>query len=246
MNWLRITWVVGFFVFLLGVAHRVYGQDISPDIPVDISSYTVQSIKDEYRYGTLFLHDPDYRTFYSVTTNRSLYLTNLKISEERISGFYKSTFKHKGEFKEETGVMIFHIKEGVPIREEHVLVEPELLEKYTIDLTITGQMADVATTAAGIAAGGVEANPLVSGLLGSPVGAVAWVGMKIAFVYAPEYLSLKECIAAKKGIGSGGWALAGLNIGAIVHPIVGIMAAVVAGAVSHDALEKTAAIQCVS
>ena len=246
MNWLRITWVVGFFVFLLGVAHRVYGQDISPDIPVDISSYTVQSIKDEYRYGTLFLHDPDYRTFYSVTTNRSLYLTNLKISEERISGFYKSTFKIKGVLKEETGVMVFHIKDGIPIREEHVLVKPELLVKYTVDPTLAGQMADVATTAAGLAAGGIEANPLVSGMLGNPAGAVTWVGMKVALVYAPEYLSLKECIKAKKGIGAGGWAFAALNIGAMVHPVVGLMAAAVAGAVSFDEIEKTAAIQCVT
>ena len=242
MNWLRVAWVTGLAVVLLGVAHRVYGADISQDIYGD----TVQSIKDDYRYGTLFLHDPDYRTFYGKTSNRSLYLTNLKVSDERIAGFYKAVFKHKGEFKEETGVMIIHITDGVPIREEHVLVKQELLTKYTIDPTLTGQMADVATTAAAIAAGGVEANPIVAGLLGSPVGAVAWVGMKLALVYAPDYLSLKECIEAKKGIGSGGWALAALNIGALAHPVVGLMAAAVAGSISYEEIEKTAAIQCVS
>ena len=246
MNWLRITWVVGFFVFLLGVAHRVYGQDISPDIPVDISSATVQSIKDEYRYGTLFLHDPDYRTFYGKTTNRSLFLSNLKVSEERISGFYKSTFKTKDGFKEETGVMIFHIKGGIPIREEHVTVSYEILSKHTHDLALSGQLADVLTTAAGLAAGGVEANGLVAGLVGSPVGAVVWVGSKVALAFAPEYLSLKDCIEAKKGVGSVGWGFAGLNIGAMVHPAVGLMVGAIAAAFSYDELEKTAAIACVT
>jgi hypothetical protein len=242
MNWLRITWITGLAVVLLGVAHRVYGDD-TPDSSPDITQY----IKDHYRYGTLFQHNKSYMDVYRSSTNRNLSLTNLKVSEERISGFYKVTLKDKsGGYKTETGVMVFHIKDGIPIREEHVLVKEEILSKYTHDLALSGQMADVVTTAAALAAGGIEANPIVSGLIGSPIGAVAWVGMKVALVYAPEYLSLKECIEAKKGVGSAGWALAGLNIGAFVHPIVGLMAAAVAGVASYEELEKTAAIACVT
>ena len=224
-------------VVLLGVAHRVYGND-TPDI--------TQYIKDHYRYGTLFQNDKGYMDVYRNSTNRSLSLTNLKVSEERISGFYKVRLKTKdGTFKEETGVMVFHIKDGIPIREEHVTVKEEILSRHSHDLAFTGQMADVATTAVGLAAGGVEANALVAGLVGTPVGAIVWVGTKVALVYAPEYLSLKECIEAKKGVGSVGWGFAGLNIGAMIHPVVGLMAGAVAAAISYDELEKTAAIQCV-
>ena len=243
MNWLRAAWVTGLAVVLLGVAHRVYGDDVLPDSSPDITQY----IKDHYRYGTLFQSDKGYMDVYRNSTNRNLSLTNLKVSEERISGFYKVTLKDKsGEYKTETGVMVFHIKDGIPIREEHVTVKEEILSSYSHDLAFSGQMADVVTTAAGLAAGGVEANALVAGLVGTPVGAIAWVGMQVALVYAPEYLSLKECIEAKKGIGTAGWALAGLNIGAFVHPIVGLMAAAVAGTISYEELEKTAAIDCVT
>lgn len=101
------------------------------------------------------------------------------------------------------------------------------------DGAITGQAADVATTAVGMAAGFAEANPIVSGI-GLPIAAV----LKIGAGKAAENLPVEDCHQVKDGLAISGWGLAGWNLCVLGTGGVGTVPCVVAGLVAAGVAEK--------
>jgi hypothetical protein len=201
----------------------------------------VDDFQGGYRHGTLFPNDRDYRRLYERSTDRSIVLTNVKEYDDRVTAFYTAKLTWDGVPRTHTGVVMIYHKDGKLRREEHAPVEPAVM-----DLALAGQLADVGTTALALASGLSEGNPLVSGLIGSPVGAAAYIGLKVALVNETNRLGLTDCINARTAVGTIGWGFAGWNIGMLVHPVVAVIGAVVAGHLSSGGIEKDAPIRCIS
>lgn len=200
-----------------------------------------EDFEDGYRHGTLFPNDRDYQRLYERSTDRSIVLTNVKEYDDRVTAYYTAKLVWDGQPKTHHGVVMIYLRNGKMWREEHASIDPAVM-----DVALAGQMADVGTTALGLAAGLSEANPLVSGLIGSPLGAVAFIGMKAALVYGSNGLGLTDCINSRTTVGTIGWGFAGWNIGMLINPVVAVVGAIVAGQLSSDAIEKDAPIRCIS
>lgn len=82
------------------------------------------------------------------------------------------------------------------------------LTLLTISCAHIGQTADVATTSIGIAQGASELNPAMAHLVGSPVGLVALLGIKLGAVHYANQQAPQECIALTQGLSDVGWAAA--------------------------------------
>ena len=107
--------------------------------------------------------------------------------------------------------------------------------KAGIDHALAGQSADIATTAAGLATGLQEANPIVAGV--APVA----VALKLGLGEYAETLPAGDCHALKDSLATVGWGAAGWNLctiaavgsgGAAAIPC--IAAGIAAGAIAHQ------------
>lgn len=71
-----------------------------------------------------------------------------------------------------------------------------------------GQTADVATTAAGVAQGAAEMNPMVAPMVGSPVGLLALLGLKLGATEWAQRQDVYTCAGMTLGLSDVGWAAA--------------------------------------
>ena len=108
----------------------------------------------------------------------------------------------------------------------------------SMDLAVTGQAADVATTAVGLLAGLSEANPIVGGL-GLPIAAIA----KLAIAEYSTELDTEDCRAVKDVASTVGWGAAGWNLCALATAATGggalIPCAIVAGVAGGVAFQES-------
>jgi len=86
----------------------------------------------------------------------------------------------------------------------------------SMDLAVTGQAADIATTGIGLLAGLTEMNPLV-GAMGLPIAAVA----KLAIAQYSTELETEDCRAVKDVASTVGWGAAGWNLCALASAATG-------------------------
>jgi hypothetical protein len=199
----------------------------------------------DYKAGTAFLADPDYKDLYAKTTARDVQFTDIReLPSKRLAAAQFDTLivTADGQEHRQHGGVVMHMTESIPAvvdRIEWAVGRPGVG-------AATGQAADVVTTAASLAAGAVEANPLVAGgIAAGPGGIVVLVVAKTvmlpAFARSRPYA---ECVADMGAIGGGGWALAAWNIGMFVNPVLGLAAGVIAYNRGGAAARETAAIDC--
>jgi len=116
----------------------------------------------------------------------------------------------------------FNSKGYIQRMENYCSQDPEWMRANTggIDPALAGQGADIATTAAGLAAGLQEANPIVAGA--APVA----VALKLGLGEYAETLPVGDCHALKDGLATFGWGAAGWNLCAMATVSSGGAAAI--------------------
>lgn len=108
----------------------------------------------------------------------------------------------------------------------------------------TGQAADVASTVAGIAAGGAEANPLMAGAIdagGLPLFAALKIGMTQYFKHHPDF---ETCVSGSEQSSRLGYAAAAFNAGNLVTPGAGFVTGVAAYAGTKNWAQNSAELGC--
>lgn len=184
-----------------------------------------------YRDGVAFTEREDYAHVYATTTARELSFPRQVRERDRIIAQYSvQLVKASGEPYTERGFAIFYL-EG----ERIVYLENAIATGEEWDLATAGQLADVATTAAGVAAGLTEANPIVGSVIGSPVGWLAFIGLKLGIANVANGAAVEDCIAAKQAAAGLGWGASAWNVGVMLaNPVVGAVAAIAAGYFTYD------------
>lgn len=184
-----------------------------------------------YTDGTSFADQYDYARLYATTSDREIRFVNHVVEGDAVITLYeaKNMDTGTGEARTERGVAVFHFKDGKPYVEEHASVTA-----HEFDLGVTGQLADVGTTAAGLAQGFAEGNPALSGL-GSAGMAGAGV-LKIWMAKRADNYGIIDCIAWKQTTAGFGWGAAVWNVGvlAALNPMVGAVAGIAAAMYTSD------------
>ena len=195
-----------------------------------VQASPLESFAEEYRDGLALRDNPDYAHLYATTTDRSLRILSEVQEDDIILAMYESAFTRDGERVTQRGVAAFWLKDG---KIADVAFAP--LEN-SMDPAMAGQAADIATTAAGLSQGLAEGNPAVAGALSSPLGIAAVIGIKLGIGEYAETLPIRECVAAKRDIGTMGWTAAGWNLGmlALANPVAAIVGAAIAFHIMHD------------
>ena len=189
----------------------------------------LESFAEEYREGLALVDQADYAELYATTTDRSLRILSQAQEDDIILALYESAFTREGERVTQRGVAAFWLRDGAIYHVDFATLEG-------VDPAMAGQAADIATTAAGLSQGLAEGNPVVAGALSSPLGIAAVLGIKLGLGEYAETLPIKECVAAKRDLGTMGWSMAGWNLGmlALANPVAAIVGAAIAFSLTHD------------
>jgi hypothetical protein len=220
-----VSWLVG---LLLSVG--ILCADAAP----------IDDLREGYAAGTFLAADPDYAALYSMTSERSLTLSHVTVTDNRSAALYALSYRHEGGEYSETGVLVLHHD---PLRVEFVAVPLEDLE--TIDMAMAGQAADIATTAAAISSGFAEANPLVSGAIDFGAGVVV-AAIKLGLPAIADRLPLQTCTSARSTLAAAGWGAAVWNVGMVVGAPAASAAivAIVSGWVAAHGSAQNSAARC--
>jgi hypothetical protein len=175
----------------------------------------------QWKAGTVFNKYEDYADLYATTTDRE-FITRKQVRDgDLIIALYEASVLtvKSGQRDVEHGVAVFYLRDGRIVGEEHVK-----LEDSTFDLALTGQIADVASTAVGLAAGFAEGNPVMAGAAGSPGGLVVMLAMKVGLASYADNGPLQECVDVKRVAAGFGWGAAAWNLGLLAGgPVVGLV-----------------------
>lgn len=173
----------------------------------------------------------DYEHTYKNTLERKI---TLAPAEDRIidrdgvlTTFVATWTELDGTERTAAGPVMFYLREG-----EIYHVEYSAIEGF--DLAVAGQMADVGSTLIGLAAGGVEANPIAGAMQASPVGILAWVGLKYWVGNSMNDAPLLDCIGSKMEVAQIGWGISAWNLAGLIHPAAGLLAAAIAATYADD------------
>ena len=208
-------------------------------------SDALDALAADYRAGLAFTADPDYKSLYAKTSSREVTFSDIRELPGRhlVAAQYDTVITTAdGEERRQHGGVVAHLTASIPASVDAI--------EWAVGRpgvgAATGQAADVVTTAASLAAGAVEANPLVAGgIAAGPGGIIVLVVAKTvmlpAFARSRPYA---ECVADMGAIGGGGWALAAGNIGMFVNPVLGLAAGGIAYNRGGAAARETAAIDC--
>jgi hypothetical protein len=193
--------------------------------------------------GTLWAAHPDYAQLYRTTSDRRLVLTEIRqLPDLAAAEFAAEVTLADGSIRRQEGGLVLHIAAGEVSR-----IEWALGRHRGAPVAELGQMADVATTAAGLASGlAQEANPLVAPFLAHPAGWVAFGAVKWYLPTAGKALadSYTECVANLRSLGGAGWALGAWNLAGLVHPVLGLAAGWAAWRAGAEASAEDAAYRC--
>lgn len=194
-----------------------------------------------WRDGTLLADQPAYAAIYAETDARRLVLRDVRRREGELWARYELEMRRGGVLEQQAGVVAFDVADDGRI----VGVRHERAALAAADPALTGQMIDVATTAAGISSGLlVEANPLLAPLSGGPAGFVAMAALKAGAVSAADGLSYEACVEARQGLGTIGWGLGASNLGMLINPGVALVGAIVTAAVRYPGQHEDALVRC--
>ncbi len=191
----------------------------------DALASPLDEFKARYEDGTFLAHEPDYAALYSRSTDRTIEIAHAQQFDGRIDAWYYTGMLLDGQPYEQRGVMSLYIEDDKVVREEHAVIE----SAAGVDLAMAGQAADIGTTAAALGIGFAEGNPAVAGLIGTPVGIVAAIGLKLGAVQYANSRGLAECVTTRSLLGSMGWGAGAWNVGMVA---AGPVAAVVLGITS--------------
>ena len=185
----------------------------------------------QHKAGALFADDPRLDVWREHTAERSITFDRVREQEGRTSAYFHETALWDGEPREAKGVIMIYHPDGKIVGAEWAPID-----QATYDLAVAGQLADVASTAVGLAAGLSEANPL--GILILPI--------KYGSLSYSKTLPLHECIALRKGLGAVGWGAAAANIATIagLGP-AGLLVGIAVGFGVADSVERDAPVRCV-
>ena len=199
------------------------------------SCFAQASILDDYvqqhAAGTLLAGDARLDNWREHTSNRSIEFSRAKEGDVSTTAYFHEKALLDGTPQEAFGVIrIFH-PEGKITGMEWALVD-----EAQFDLAVGGQVADVASTAIGLAGGLHEANPL--GLLILPI--------KVATNSLSKDMNLADCITTRTALGTIGWGAAAANLGTLagLGP-VGLAIGIAVGFASLDSVKKDAPGRCV-
>lgn len=206
-----ISWALAILTAFVGVANASLADDWAKG----------------YREGTSFKQYESYQWVYDSTRDRDFVLLRQTQDEGVIIAEYLAswTSMQTDARQSEHGYVVFYLVDGEIYTEEHTPIHS------TIDMAMAGQVADIASTGAGLAAGLSEANPIG----GSPGGLVALMAIKLASPWIADQMSFRYCVEAREGLSAFGWGAAAWNLGMIAAgPALAIVGAIVAATQTGD------------
>ena len=163
----------------------------------------------------------------AVASDRTITFFQITEKEGRTTAFYRTNVTVAGEQKESHGVMELTPDGGYTYRS---------INPASYDLAIAGQLADVGTTAIGLANGFAEANPL----------GIAILPLKYGLHKYTETLPLAECVEARTGMGVIGWGAAAMNMATLAGVALsgGLVVGIVAGWLAVEPTRQDAPVRC--
>lgn len=186
----------------------------------------VEDFAQDYKDGKAFADEPYWAWEYQYTTDRSITFGPQVLDPDAIIATYEKRRTLDGVEEIERGIAALYVRDGKVYHLERSPTEG-------VDLALTGQMADIGTTAAGMAAGFAEANPVIAGA--GPVGLAAIIGLKMWASQSMNDLPLLSCIGEKQSVSQIGWSLSAWNLGALlIHPAAGLAMAAIAMTYADD------------
>ena len=198
-------------------------------------SLTAHPVMDEYARlhaeGTLFPESRKLDHWREHTSERSIEFWNIQEREDgRITAIFRERGLLDGVPAEAHGVIMVWHEDGKPTTAEWALIEPA-----EFDLAVAGQVADVATTAIGLAAGFSEANPLGAAIL--PI--------KVAVHYASKDMDLRNCVETRTAMGAIGWGAAAANIAVLAGAgPAGLILGIIVSVAVESTVRKDAPLRC--
>ncbi|HET9650654.1 MAG TPA: hypothetical protein VFP36_00610 [Usitatibacter sp.] len=188
----------------------------------------------DYAAGTAFAGEKPWDELYRGTTDREFVVRREVREDDVVTVLYEAgvTSVDSGERSTQHGVAVYYLR-----GEKVVAVEFTSLEGESYDLAVAGQVADVATTAAGLAAGFSEGNPALSGAA-SPAGLAVLLAVKVALARSADDEPVHQCIASRQVTAGFGWGAAAWNVGLMLGgPALGLAGALAVGTYTFDRFE---------
>lgn len=162
-----------------------------------------------------------------IASERTITFSQITEHADRTTAFYRTNVTVDGVQQDSYGVIELTPDGGYTYRG---------INPASYDLAVAGQLADVGTTAVGLANGFAEANPL----------GIAILPLKYGLHKYSQSLNLAECVDVRTGMGVFGWGAAGMNIATLASAAIpaALVVGVMIGWLAYEPTMQDAPVRC--